>query len=130
MNYYLQKISNIIILNVSNEFVFKNKYNKDEILLLLLYSGYLTLSDEKEYKENINNMNDQITKLLLDKVEVNNLSLDEPESTEEYENSNQIEKYKYYILNNIDEDNKKYVKISNGEVLDSFVGFAKTYYRK
>ncbi|ORX49207.1 hypothetical protein BCR36DRAFT_397834 [Piromyces finnis] len=44
---------NIIILNVFNEFIFENKYYEDEILLLLLYSGYLTLLDEKEYKENI-----------------------------------------------------------------------------
>ncbi|ORX49597.1 hypothetical protein BCR36DRAFT_370622 [Piromyces finnis] len=54
-----------------------------------------------------------MTKLLLDEVEVNNLSLDEPKSTKEYENSNKIKKYKHYILNKIDMCNKKYVKIPN-----------------
>ncbi|ORX59180.1 hypothetical protein BCR36DRAFT_394700 [Piromyces finnis] len=112
---------NIIILNVPNEFVFKNKYNKDEILLLLLYSGYLTLSDEKDYKKNINNMDDQMTKLLLDKVEVNNLSLDEPKSTEKDESLNQIKIYKNSMLNQIIGNNKKYVKVTNGEILENLI---------
>ncbi|ORX42236.1 hypothetical protein BCR36DRAFT_587405, partial [Piromyces finnis] len=100
---------NIIVIEAAKEIVLKENYNEDEIMIILLDSRYLTLSDEKEYKKNINNMDDQMTKALLNKIEVNNLSLDEPESTEEYENSYQIEKYKHKIINEIEKKKRKYV---------------------
>ena len=53
-----------------------------DIWRVLLFSGYLTVADEEEYKENIKNMNDAMIKI----------TSNEPELMEM--DSNEIQKYK------------------------------------
>jgi len=49
--------------------LYNNPFKKDDLWTLLLFSGYVTIIDQKEYKKVINLMDDQITKLLLNKPE-------------------------------------------------------------
>jgi hypothetical protein len=44
---------------------------KDEVWMVLLHSGYITLSDKEEYEQNVKEMDDQIIKLLKNELELN-----------------------------------------------------------
>ncbi|OUM59922.1 hypothetical protein PIROE2DRAFT_14445 [Piromyces sp. E2] len=90
----------------------KNTFSKEYIWTVLLYSGYITLADEEEYKKCIEEMDDQMIKLISDEPEenVNEIEL------KEY-NKITIKKYKNSLINRNCKNDMKYVKVPNNEVL-------------
>ena len=55
----------------------KNAFSKEYIWTILLYSGYITLADEEEYKQRIKEMDDQMIKLISDEPEENDYEIEE-----------------------------------------------------
>jgi len=104
----------------------KNSFSKEYIWTILLYSGYITLADEEEYKQRIKEMDDQIIKLISDEPEENDYEIEENLSEleknvneiqlREY-NKSTIEQYKNALINRNCNNDKKYVKVPNNEVL-------------
>ncbi|KAG4093508.1 hypothetical protein H8356DRAFT_1311831 [Neocallimastix lanati (nom. inval.)] len=62
---------NVIIVEIKEILTLKKNYKKDEVWTVLLYSGYITLSDKEEYEQNVKKMDDQIVKLLKKESELN-----------------------------------------------------------
>ena len=84
---------------------------KDEVWMVLLHSGYITLSDKEEYEQNVKEMDDQIIKLLKNELELN----------ENKKNEDLIKKYKNNLLNKYKGNSKYYIKIPNNEIFNCFI---------
>jgi len=99
---------NIIIVKINKKLnLDRVSFSKDDIWTVLLYSGYVTLADQEEYKSNVEIIDDQIIKLLLNKPE-------------QEKNQITVQKYKDELINRICEDQMRYIKIPNKDVLESF----------
>jgi hypothetical protein len=81
-----------------------NSYN--DIWKVLFFSGYLTVADEEEYKENIKNMNDKMIKITSNESKL--MEID----------SNEIQSYKNNLLEKKESNDIIYFKIPNQEVLE------------
>jgi len=77
-----------------------------DIWKVLFFSGYLTVADEEEYKENIKNMNDKMIKITSNKSKL--MEID----------SNEIQSYKNNLLEKKESNDIIYFKIPNQEVLE------------
>jgi len=118
--------------NILNENInkYKNEYSKVYIWTVMLYSGYITLADEDEYKKNVEEMDDQITKLISLESE-ENINEEENINDEENINENELNKntiiqYKNEIINKNCEVDKKYVKVPNKEVMKELINILKS----
>ncbi|KAG4083504.1 DUF1703-domain-containing protein [Neocallimastix lanati (nom. inval.)] len=96
---------NVIIVEIKEILTLKKNYKKDEVWTVLLYSGYITLSDKEEYEQNVKKMDDQI------KSELN-----ENENDKEL-----IKNYKNDLLIKHREKDMYYIKIPNNEILSCFI---------
>ena len=81
-----------------------NSYN--DIWKVLFFSGYLTVADEEEYKENIKNMNNKMIKIKSNKSKL--MEID----------SNEIQSYKNNLLEKKEWNDIIYFKIPNQKVLE------------
>ena len=77
-----------------------------DIWKVLFFSGYLTVADEKEYKENIKNMNDKMIKITSNESKL--MEID----------SKEIQSYKNILLEKKESNDIIYFKIPNQEVLE------------
>jgi len=107
---------NVIIVKLERTLILKNNYLEDDIWTILFRSGYITLADENEYEKNIEQMDDQIIKLLNDQVN--------DQANDQKNNKNKekkiIEMYRNKLLN-ISSSEMYYVKIPNNEILTFFI---------
>jgi len=99
----------IIKLSFDKDYQFDHNYLiKDtpykDVWRLLLFSGYLTVADEKEYKENIKNMNDEMIKIT--STDPTLMEMD----------SNEIQEYKSNLLKKKESKDIFYFKIPNQEI--------------
>jgi len=99
---------NPIIVEINKNLDLNSKpFKKNDLWTLLLYSGYITIIDQEEYEKLINQMDGQVTKLLLNKPE-------------KEKNINSIQKYKDELRKRICENKMNYVKVPNKEILENF----------
>jgi len=100
---------NTIIVKINENLNLDRKsFKKDDIWTILLYSGYITIVDQEDYENSVKIMDNQITKLLMNKAE-NEKDL------------NSIQKYKDELKDKICENRMRYVKVPNKEVSERFI---------
>ncbi|KAL6593584.1 hypothetical protein U3516DRAFT_834195 [Neocallimastix sp. 'constans'] len=101
------KVSNSEDSGIDDSYLRKN-ISYEDIWKVLFFSGYLTVADEEEYKENIKNMNDIKIKYTSNDPKVYKMK------------SNEIQKYKNELIETKESNDIIYYKIPNQEVLNNF----------
>ena len=115
-NYFFKKeflsliYGNVIMVEIKYLMAFYDRNSKYDLWTLLFHSGYITIVDRKDYKENVKQMDNQLIKIL-----------NELESTEDNENNYKkgidlIQEYKTNSMYRMVEKPRYYVKVPNNEV--------------